>query len=366
MNLFALLFGAIASFVALVGSFPPGFHREAKSGSAPISTTTTAKEVFQKIDLASSTPVSDKKPAHSVEFKATTTKKTALAEQDKKTPLPAPIIVSLPPLQVQEEKTSEISVASSSSPSAGLILPTLRTDEIFRAVVKIECPAAGGVGKYIGSGFVLDGGVVVTAAHLLMASESENCTVIFPKDRKPIYYLSAAIQDRDLIRARHDEEGIDLALLRLPPISGYPEAQSIFSSYPAISYPICEGPPLLGDILFHYGYPANFLNQSYLSMLEGTAVAFADIDGIKDQLSEDGTYIFKSPIFMLSADEERLHPYLISRAASYYGDSGGLAFDATKQCILGPHRGSTIGRDPGDNYTIFILLSWDKVRDLVR
>ena len=115
-----------------------------------------------------------------------------------------------------------------------------------------------------------------------------------------------------------------------------------------------------GDALLHYGYPSNFVDQNYLSEQEGRAVAYADIMGIKDQYSDDFSYQYKTPEFSYTGDESALHPYMISRVASFYGDSGGLAFNAAKQCILGPHRGGTVGRGAGENYSIFPILEWWK------
>ncbi len=252
-------------------------------------------------------------------------------------------------------------------------LPPLNPEAIFAAVVKIECPSEDRRGKYVGSGFVLPGisgqsGTVVSAAHLLMASGSETCTVIFPnKDRAPSHWLSGTIsEDRAAIRRRHDEEGIDVALITLLPLTEYPEAKAVFpDGYPAVPYPVCTDPDMMGDKLFHFGYPSNFLNQSYLSKADGEAIAYADITGIETQLNQDQTETYKTPILRYITDKHNLHPYMASRVATFYGDSGGLAFNADKQCILGPQRGGTIGGGAGENVSIFALLGWPPARRLL-
>lgn len=249
-------------------------------------------------------------------------------------------------------------VASSSSVVPKIILPPLDVAGIMRAVVKIECPAKNTSGKYIGSGFLLAAGRVITAAHVIKDSASDVCTVIFPKERRPIYYLKGTIENLTEVKRRHDEDGVDAALIRLPDIDAYPEAKAIFEVYPSVPYSTCQDPVMLGDALLHFGYPSDYLDQNYLSELTGKAVVFADIKGIKEQLSLDQTYTFKSPVFAFTDDEFTMHPYIVSRVASFYGDSGGLAFNATKQCILGPHRGGTIGGSEGENYSIFINLGW--------
>lgn len=245
-------------------------------------------------------------------------------------------------------------------------LPPLDEDAILRAVVKIQCPTKDGLGKFIGSGFVLKGDLVVSAAHVIMDSGSETCEIIFPRERRPTYYLRGTIDGLKEVKRRHDEEGIDVGILKLPKLETYPEAAAIFSAYPAIPYSICENPKMLGDKLVHLGYPSNYVDQNYLSRLEGEAVVWADIQGVKEQLSEDQTYTFRTPIFGFTADESEPHPYMVSRVSSFYGDSGGLAFNVTRQCILGPHRGGTIGKGEGENYSIFMVLGWKKIKNLTQ
>jgi hypothetical protein len=212
---------------------------------------------------------------------------------------------------------------------------------------------------------VLDGRTVITAAHVIKDSASETCEIIFPRERKPIHYLRGTILNPKETIRRHDEEGIDVGILLLPEISSYPEAKAIFSSYPSIPYPVCQETHMLGDQLLHFGYPSNYADQTYLSRLEGKAAANAEIQGIEDRLSLDGTYSYKSPVFGYTYDESKMYPYLVSQVASFYGDSGGLAFNAEKQCVIGPHRGGTIGRGAGENFSIFMNLGWSRAFDLL-
>lgn len=239
-------------------------------------------------------------------------------------------------------------------------LPPLDEEALFKAVVKIQCPADDGLSKYVGSGFVLKGGIVATAAHVVQNSAGNICDVIFPSDRRPTYYFKGAIVNLKEVARRHDEEGIDFAILKLPEIDSYIDAKAIFAEYPYIPYPVCENPKMFGDKLFHFGYPSNYADQNYLSGLRGESVVYEDIKGIKDALSEDQTFSYRTPIFSSTYDETKMHPYMVSRVASFYGDSGGLAFNKDKQCILGPHRGGTIGKSSGENYSIFMLMGWDK------
>lgn len=301
---------------------------------------------------------------------------TSLIFSDIEAPAVAPkkIRVSLPQasppkIEVIQDPSRSVKsqAATTTEPQVApeIVLPPLDEEAVLKAVVKIECPTEDGSGKYVGSGFLLEGNVVVTAAHVVMDSGSETCQIIFERERKPIHYLSGTIDNLKEVKRRHDEEGIDVAVLKLPSVETYPEARAIFNQYPAIPYPICRDPKALGDKLLHFGYPSNYADQNYLSRLEGEAVAFADIGGIGEQLSEDGTFVFKTPLFKITYNESDLHPYMISRVASFYGDSGGLAFNATKQCVIGPHRGGTIGKGPGENYSVFMNLGWPKARSLL-
>jgi len=316
-------------------------------------------------------------------IRSSESKKQTRKEATPTLPLPSLIapIAPLPPLPApvgNHASATALNATASSSPAPAPVappkpvLPPLDLDAIFSSVVKIECPSEDRKGKYVGSGFVLSdsqtsGISIVTVAHLLMASGTDSCTVIFPKDRAPSRYFTGAIrEDRALIRKRHDEEGIDIAIITLPPLAEYPEAKEVFpDAYPAVPYPICTDPDMIGDVLYHFGYPSNFLNQSYLSKSDGKAVAYADIKGIETVLSQDQTSSYKSPIFSYVTDTFNLHPYMASQVATFYGDSGGLAFNATKQCILGPQRGGTIGGGAGENISIFPLLGWPPTRPLL-
>ncbi|MFY9462857.1 MAG: hypothetical protein WAP52_01585 [Candidatus Sungiibacteriota bacterium] len=246
------------------------------------------------------------------------------------------------------------------------ILPPLDEKAIFGAVVKIECPSEDRKGKYVASGFAMPQGVIVTAAHFIKDSGSDTCQVIFPRDRAPSIFLVGKTEDRAVVRKRHDEQGIDVAFIFMPLLASYPEARGVFpDAYPFIPYPVCADPVLLSDRILHYGYPSSFQNNSYLDRNAGTAVAYADINGITEELSEDQTYLFKTPIFGYTSDQSQLHPYLITRSASFYGDSGGLGFNATRQCIIGPDRGGTIGGAAGENFSVFMVLGWDGVRNIL-
>ena len=276
------------------------------------------------------------------------------------------IPISLPPISASPPPSAAMtSIPKVEAPALTRKLPPLDEEALLKSVVKIQCPTADGLGKYIGSGFVVGERTVVTAAHVVKDSASDTCEVIFPRERKPVHYLKGMIKNLKETIRRHDQEGIDVGVLVLPELSSYPEAQAIFSNYPIIPYPICSDPQMPGDELLHFGYPSNYLNQSYLSELPGKAVVNADINGVEDRTSLEGDYTYKSPVFDFTDDWSKMYPYMVSRVASFYGDSGGLAFNVGKQCIIGPHRGGTIGKAAGENYSVFMNLGWEKAKVLL-
>ena len=338
----------------------------------PISKNDTQREQVLAIEIATTTPAA---PEDMIE-KPVSAKTTSPVKIITKSIIPEKIIMPISPpatetLPLAKPELEKSSVASTSvetqtteSKEAEIKLSPLDEASLLKSVVKIECPADGG--KYIGSGFAVKGDVIITAAHVIADSVSETCTIIFSNKRRPIHYLKGVIVDLENTKKRLNEEGIDFALLKLPSLNSYPEARAIYGeNYPYIPYPSCSDPKILGDKLLHFGYPSNYVDQNYLSELDGEAVLLADIKGIKDQLSQDQDYTFKTPILGFTYDEAEQHPYIVSRVASFYGDSGGLAFNATKQCILGPHRGGTIGKGAGENFSIFINVGWEGEQKII-
>lgn len=262
------------------------------------------------------------------------------------------------------------SVSASASSTAAILaappMPPLDEEAIFSAVVKIECASEDRKGTTVGSGFALPHGVIVTAAHLIEDAGSDACRVIFPDHRGPSHYFVGKLEDRETVRKRYDEEGLDVAFIFMPLLAAYPEAHAIFPDhYPFIPYPVCRDPVLIGDQILRFGYPGNYQGNSYLDMARGQVLVYADIQGIKQELSEDQSYVYKTPIFGYTKNQSAMHSYLVSRVASFAGDSGGLGFDATRQCIIGPDHGGTSGGGAGENLSIFTVLDWEGVRSIL-
>ena len=306
------------------------------------------------------TPYREEPAVSSFPLATSSAEKPALAisnEQKKPIAPPPPIVFIYPPVPQASttigEKKSEALPIVEKKPKIGAFDENL----IFRAVVKIQCPASDGVGKSIGSGFVLGSGLVVTVAHLLMDSASDTCDVIFPNNRFPIHYLKAKItEDTARIRERLEKDGIDIAFLKMPPMAEYSDARSIFgSAYPSLPYPLCSNPAIIGNVVYHYGYPSSFKDLNYLSRMEGTIVSYADVSSVSPKISEDySTYL--APDFYFTISESQFHPYAVSKVGIYYGDSGGLVFDATNACVLGVNHG--FGMNGSTAFSIYTILSY--------
>lgn len=328
------------------------------------------KNITEDQILTVETPVLESPDTEAVKGPATITKsakpinKPVTEEKIVLSPPPKPVLEPEPVVKT-ETPTVALPTTTAAEPKKNeASFPPLNELALLKSVVKIECPANDG--KYIGTGFAVKGDVIITAAHVIADSASETCTVIFPDKRRPIHYLKGTIVDLEVTKKRLNEQGIDFAILKLPSLYSYPEAKAIYGeNYPYIPYPSCSDTKMLDDKLLHFGYPSNYVDQNYLSEFNGEVIAMADIKGIKDQLSQDQTYTFKSPLLGFTYDESLHHPYMVSRVASFYGDSGGLAFNATKQCILGPHRGGTIGKGVGENYSVFMNIGWEGIQKII-
>lgn len=305
---------------------------------------TATKKIVSKSKNSKATILDSLSPTPKVEAPASTTQPVS----NQPAPPSAPVI-------------SEIKPTVSLEP----VLPPLDEETILKSIVKVRCPTDKAGRRYTGAGFMYKNNLVVTAAHVIMDSSSDTCDIIFPSGRNPNIYLQGKIIDQDGARQRHDESGIDLAFLQLPDIETYPEAKTIFPGYPALSFPVCENPKMLGDKVWHLGYPSNYSGSNYLSKEEGEIVSFADINGIEEQISAETHMAYKSPIWGFTSDESLNHPYIVSRAPSFYGVSGGLVLNATKQCLLGPVRGGTQGGSAGENFSIFLNMGWQKAGEIL-
>lgn len=218
--------------------------------------------------------------------------------------------------------------------------------EIMNAVVRVKCPYKGQDGKYYyGSGFVLSGSKVITAAHVLSKSSSDFCEVIFPVNKKAIFSVSARIRDFAALKDR--EVSTDWAIMDLPPLPEDKKDISDFfkNEYPRVNFPVCSFETRLGDKVAVYGY---LKADDYLSKIVGTLYAYSRAADVDELPTDDAP----NPYLIMMAEEITPQTYKfdeyiyliskIERDTPITGASGGLLFDETHQCVLGLNTGSKL------------------------
>ena len=320
----------------------------------------TPQPPYQNLEIlnASATPQAVPRVSKNTHVEDTVSPVTSVPQSH--TPTTTPKITVPPGIAAIQQKSDVLTGGTDPAPPAQFF-----AEELFPAIVKIECPTSSGVGAYTGTGFVVPPAMVITAAHIVINVATTTCRIIFPQGRTPTYHVTGTIEQVDETRRRHDEEGLDIALLRLPPEEER-TPESLFSNgYPEIPYPLCGKSSKVGDRLRHFGYPTNFAGQNYLLDAEGELILGANITGMTTQLSEDQRTSFRTPLLSFKEDAGITHPYLVSHSNTFYGDSGGLVFNETRRCVLGIQRASTLGRKGNDNFALFFQLGWEEGKQIL-
>lgn len=243
-------------------------------------------------------------------------------------------------------------------------LPPLDEDALMRAVVRIRC------GNIYGSGIVVSpDGLVLTVAHVVIAAietSVSGCDVIFPRKHREFDFYSETYYRKGIILAStttatlYKEKGLDVAALRIMPLTD----DSVFpDGYPFVNMPFC-GPDILDDEVLLFGYAANVGASadspgSILSRFSGEILQFADITGVRKEpssISKNSNDFF--PNLAYSLDENMPHPIVIIFSNNNFsGASGGLAFNASKQCIIGTN--SAVGTSTGDPRIFGVIYNFE-------
>src|SRR3989344_2097049 len=256
-------------------------------------------------------------------------------------------IVKTPEVAIQ--KASEIKIPEKLTPlpiskyapiwDSG-IFDQSQEEELWRAGVKLECLHADKKATSLGSGIVLTkDGVIATNFHVVQ--NVDTCKVIFPSSGtfngnviRPVYYLSGKITKK-----ADNGENYDIALLQMDPISSFtidPAYNWKGNPYPFISYPVCATSEL-GDKVIHYGWDSRSDEGNIMDRTKGAVREFIWYSESEDELYYDG-------------DEKSL--YVWTDAHTNPGVSGGLSFNATRDCIFG--LSSRVGGEQG-SYRTWIL-----------
>lgn len=243
-------------------------------------------------------------------------------------------------------------------------LPPLNEDALMRAVVRIQC------GNIYGSGIIVNSeGLVLTVAHVIISAieaGASECDVIFPKKHPEFNFYSETYYRKGVIIAStttatlYKEKSLDVAALRIRPL---PDDPVFPDGYPFVNMPFC-GTDILDDEILLFGYAANVGTSadspgSVLSRFSGGVLQFADITGVRKEpssISKNGNDFF--PNLAYSLDENMPHPIVIIFSNNNFsGASGGLAFNASKQCIVGTN--SAVGTSTGDPRIFGVIYNFE-------
>lgn len=222
----------------------------------------------------------------------------------------------------------------------------LNEEKIMEAVVRIRC------GSTFGSGFILKNGekrFALTAAHVVIdriQAKNFNCDVIFPKkddngNFRETYYRIGKILSPEEVKKQYMEEGIDFAVLEVLPLEDKSEdAERFPNGYPFVDFGFCPS-GVTGDSIILWGYSANLGTSitpgAFLSRFTGEIVQYADVNGVIQKPSSEfaGGFVYL-PDFTSSLDSTvQHHLIVIVSNNNFSGASGGLAFNTSKNCIVG-------------------------------
>lgn len=256
--------------------------------------------------------------------------------------------ITLPP-QVSEVKMPEIPeiTTPASAPNSKYfpiwesgVFDQAGEEELWRAVVKLECEHADKKATSIGSGVVLTkDGIIATNYHVV--ADAAGCKIIFPSSGifngnviRPVYSLFG-----NVIKKADDGENYDIALLQMDPISSFsidPSYNWKGNPYPYVPFSFCTS-SAKGDKVIHYGWDSRSDEGNIIDRTKGSVTEF-----IRYSESENEFYY--------GGNEKSL--YVWTDAHTNSGVSGGLGFNASRDCIFG--LSSRIGGEPG-NYRTWIL-----------
>ncbi len=233
--------------------------------------------------------------------------------------------------------------------------------EAKKAIVLIECLKTNA--KSLGSGVVIKGSLVLTAAHVVEETEGDECNVAFPDDQgNARHYFKALIQDKESTSQRYKTDGLDFAILKLLPLTSH----EVFSTYPFTSIATCPSDTLY-DTSFHLGYSGTITAVGGLRPQvnqKGIVSAYGDIQSVKLVTTSDGKIDYQ-PDLEYTNDTLNQHPYIVSQVDNLYpGASGSPAFDTAQGCLLGLD--ISAGKDSqGNIYAWIINVGFEKIKSLI-
>ncbi len=201
--------------------------------------------------------------------------------------------------------------------------------ELWRGVVAVRC-AFGASRAIAGSGIILDNeGHIATNNHVAGDAPNGSCEAIFPAfSENTGYRIRARNAFPAKIVALSGNNDNDIAILQVEKTADFQTQIDYLKKYYGwtgdpfsfIPYSFCSRASL-GDKVIHYDWQVvNTASEGYeIVRTVSTVVDFL--------LDRDGTFYY--------AQAGQTPDYIVTDAQKAGGASGGLAFDASKDCVLG-------------------------------
>ena len=248
------------------------------------------------------------------------------------------------------------------APPVSAVFSSVREEDVWRAVVQIECRKRGV--KILGSGTVINSsGLVTTAAHVIVDAEGGVCDIVFPDDQQRArHYFKADVLDLDKTKERYEVSGLDIGFLKLRSLG----SGEIFKQYPFIALPACQSDTLYDEVV-HLGYAGSVSSAGGFHPIikqKGQVTIFGDIAKVVSVISQSGSQSEYQPELIYTRDSLKYHPYLLSRVDNFYqGSSGGIVY-SSKGCLLGLSVG--VGTGDGRVYVLVLNPFFDNVRSVLK
>ncbi len=205
--------------------------------------------------------------------------------------------------------------------------------ELWRGVVAVQCSyelPQGGYKSLAGSGIILDAeGHVATNNHVANHEPNGNCQVSFPAFSENTDYSirTFGTLPARVINASGNNDN-DIALLKIQKTADFESQLAYWKKYYGwtgdpfsfIPYPFCHNASA-GDKILHFDWQViNTASQGYeIIRTVSTVIEFLRV--------------FKDEFYY--ARPGQTPDYIVTDAKKFGGSSGGLAFNASRDCILG-------------------------------
>jgi len=230
-------------------------------------------------------------------------------------------------------------------------------EELWASVVAIRCSyplATGGNATVAGSGIVLDNaGIIVSNNHVVDHGPETKCEALFPAFSENTYFRIRAFGTFPAATVTKSGNSInDIAILRVEKSANFVERVAYLRQYYGwagepfhpLPYPVCRS-IATGDQIIHYDWQV-------INAAAGGYEALRTVGVVAEFLSVNNG--------LFSITGEGLIPrYAVTNITKRGGASGGLAFNASRDCFLGLISRAT------ENLAYILYLNHPDARDIL-